>query len=521
MHELLKDFRLLPTERLLLDGGDARIALDPSLALNKYGCSPIPDPGVAAFASSTASTISEPSFAAADRLRRRLATNIHNETHEALYTRELNRIRQELLYLCGVSDMHGLEIIFAASGTDLHLIAAQMVAGSELMPTLIIMTESDETGSDVSTALSGQHFSTRSALGFPTIEKTPIGGGNAIEVVTVPVRLANGNPRQPSAVNAEIETLVTGSAKRGQRVLLILIDLSKTGLISPDLGYVSALHRRLPETVDVLVDASQFRMAQSTLRAYLNQGFIVAMTGSKFVTGPAFSGALLIPSSVAVRLRGHRPSAALNLYSARADWPDNWAVAENLANIANFGLLLRWEAALEELRMFRSVPDAQVKSFLKAFADAVQNRLMSDPAFDPLPVSPIVRTPLIDASGWDHIPTIFSFLLYRPGPDHRKVHLSRDQTLQIYQSMQANLANGNGLPLPGLNGKPARLRCQLGQPAACGNRNGIPVSALRLCASARLIVEATSQNGAKASAVIHRALATLDTTALLVKCHNE
>jgi hypothetical protein len=59
------------------------------------------------------------------------------------------------------------------------------------------------------------------------------------------------------------------------------------------------------------------------------------------------------------------------------------------------------------------------------------------------------------------------------------------------------------------------LRCQLGQPVACGQRDGVPVSALRLCASARLIVEATAQNGRQASAVIERALAVLEKTALL------
>ncbi|MGZ3158455.1 MAG: hypothetical protein ACXU7H_05170, partial [Burkholderiaceae bacterium] len=73
----------------------------------------------------------------------------------------------------------------------------------------------------------------------------------------------------------------------------------------------------------------------------------------------------------------------------------------------------------------------------------------------------------------------------------------------IYRSLQTDLGNG--------------LRCQLGQPVACGSRNGIPVSALRLCASARLVVEGCAQHGKNASAVIQSALEALDKTAILIE----
>ena len=59
-------------------------------------------------------------------------------------------------------------------------------------------------------------------------------------------------------------------------------------------------------------------------------------------------------------------------------------------------------------------------------------------------------------------------------------------------------------------------RYQLGQPVSCGKRDGVPVSALRICASARLIVEATTGGGEKAARVIGKALAALDKAALLV-----
>jgi hypothetical protein len=46
-------------------------------------------------------------------------------------------------------------------------------------------------------------------------------------------------------------------------------------------------------------------------------------------------------------------------------------------------------------------------------------------------------------------------------------------------------------------------------------RDGVAVSALRLCVSARLIVEAVANDGVGATAVIERAMAALDKTAQL------
>src|SRR5215472_5044619 len=122
--------RALPaTTELLTHGGDTRITLDPARGLNKYGCAPLPDPDLATFGSSTASTLSSTGYAAADRLRACLADAAGHESPALTYSRELDRMRTELADLCGVADLPELEIVFAASGTDLHLLAAQLAAG--------------------------------------------------------------------------------------------------------------------------------------------------------------------------------------------------------------------------------------------------------------------------------------------------------------------------------------------------------------------------------------------------------
>lgn len=493
---------LLPTEQLLASGGDARIALDPASGLNQYGCPPFPEPDVAAFGSSTASAISGLGFAAASRLRGRLLQEAGRVPHGLIYAREIHRIRQELLDLCGISELSGLEVLIAASGTDAHLLAAHLT-DDESRPSLVVMIDAAETGSRVPEALAG---------GSAGAEGKPVR-----EVVTIPVRLANGVPRTAAEVDSDVDATVSRALAKGRRVLLILVDISKTGFIAPSPACVSELQRRYPEAVDVLVDACQFRIAPLTLRAYLEQGFMVAITGSKFVTGPTFSGALLIPVAAARGIRG-RPFPFALLDRARpVDSSPAWFSEGVFDARANFGLLLRWEAALAELRAFYAVPKEAVKRFLLSFAHVVQERLADDPVFEALAMPQLERGPLASATGWDTIQTIFPFLLFHPESHGKRVALNHEETVRVNRLLQLDLAAGaqDSIDVASI-GRLASLRCQLGQPVCCGVIDGVPVSALRLCMSARLIVEATEKNGLNAPGVIKRTLSVLEKTAAIV-----
>ncbi|MGZ5802484.1 MAG: hypothetical protein ACXWJZ_17885, partial [Burkholderiaceae bacterium] len=228
------------TAELLIEGGDARIALGSDGITNKYGCTPFPDPGLLSFGSSTASVISAPAFEAANRLRDKLVTALATEPAAQIYARELDRIRPELKNLCGVADMSDLDIVFAASGTDLHLIASQIAGGSTALPVRVIMAGVEETGSCVPIALAGKHFSTRSALGQAVDEGAPIAGSNSIEISTVPIRHGDGRARSIAEIDANVELLVREATDMHQRVLLILVDVSKTGMIAPSPGCVTA-----------------------------------------------------------------------------------------------------------------------------------------------------------------------------------------------------------------------------------------------------------------------------------------
>lgn len=467
----------ISTEALLTAGADARIRLDPATGLNRYGCPPRPDPELAAFGSSTASVISSSAFAAADALRQRLFRGGRPPSPAAL-EREAARLRDELVHLCGCAGLPGLRVHFAPSGTDLHCLAARLAGAAADQPLTALLIDPEETGRGVPAALAGC---------------SPCGGvapGEGARVETVVVRWQDGTPIPVEEVDGDFLRRAILALERGQRLLLVMVDVSKTGLAAPSPSVAAALRQQFPGQVDVLVDACQFRVTPYTLRAYLEQGFMVAVTGSKFITGPTFSGALFVPSPLQGRC----------------------SPGEDLPAPGGAGWLLRWEAALEELRAFNALPQDEVASFFQTFAGEIGGRLAAEPAFEPLH-SPL---PARHGGGWDRIPTIFPFILRRPGGSGWNC-LGREESARIYGLLQQDLRTiYDASTLRGWEDT-ASLRCQFGQPVNCGSPGGRPASALRLCASARLAVEAVSGGGRGQGMVIERALQALEKAARLTR----
>jgi hypothetical protein len=496
-------------EELLISGGDARMSLN-TAGMNKYGCFATPQPGMLSYSSSTASTISEVGYAACEQLYGRLEKAFSHEPVHATYAREMERVRSELVSLCECDSIDGLEIVFGASGTDLHLFAAQLCAGDKGL--LVIMPEASETGTGVKAALEGRHFSTCSTFGSTATAGGKIEGSAAIDVASIHSRFPDGTLRSESSVDAEVEARVAEAAKTGTHVLLTLTDVSKTGVIIPSVACAIALKRRYPDTLDVLVDACQFRLAPPTLCAYLDYGCMVAMTGSKCITGPAFCGALLVPQDAAQRLREHTLPAGLAAYSCHADWPQGWKARNGLPATANYGLLLRFEAALAELRAFHALPQQRILPFVQRFAQAIQERLEHSAAFVPLATRAIQRQGLVSTVTWDQVPTIFPFLLRNPSTG---MLLNREKMQQAYANMQLDL--GVHGDIPNAQRDIAALRCLPGQPVACGEREGVAVSALRISLDMRLTVDALSKHGCGTDAVIADALRVLDKAALLAQ----
>ena len=230
------------------------------------------------------------------------------------------------------------------------------------------------------------------------------------------------------------------------------------------------LTSRFPEDLDVLVDACQFRLAPATLRTYLAQGWLVAVTGSKFLAGPIFSGALMVPHNRRDELSRADPGPALADYCGAGDWPQGWAARRSLPARANFGLIARWKAALHELEALYHHHELKIASVVLAVDDRVRQRLTEDPRLVRLPGRRLDRSVLGSRTHHDAIPTIHPFLLRARGG-----MLPSAAMAEVYRRLAG-----------GADGRPVRL----GQPVAIGLREGVATSALRLCLSAPLITAA-------------------------------
>lgn len=475
---------------LLVQGGDGRIQLDPLRGVNQYGCPIAPDPALLAFGSSTASVISAGAWAALvephDRLRQALAAAPPGEVHQ----REMLAIRHTLCRWCGLAEA-AVDVVFAASGTDIHLIVGQLCRAAG--PVRAIMVEPSETGSGVPAAVSGHHFGQRTALGTSVKPGSDVAADTAVDVSAVAVRQADGGLRPAEEIDADFAHQVAAAIAAGQSALLIQIAPSKTGIVAPSHAMVAHLQQQYGDKLAVLVDACQMRSSPATLQGHLQRGCMVAITGSKFLTGPTFSGALLIPAPVGQRLRQHALPSALRTYSCPGDWPDDWPGVKQLPDLGNFGLVLRWQAALYELAQFAMLAPADIERTVHALAQAIQQRLADDAHFLPLALPPT------GSGAWDQSPTLFPFVVC----DRRGTPLSCAQTAWIYRE----LWQPHPLPTPA-----GHLRCQVGQPVHAGYRRQQPCAALRLAIDARLVVTASAQG---ADRVISDAMAVLDKTAAL------
>src|SRR5579883_3414135 len=347
-----------PLETLLASGGDTRLQLDAATRLNGYGWRPYPRPEAFTFASSTATSISERGFAAADAVRHALIRDGLRRGLESAFADHVEAQREMLKKLLEL-DHTGTDIVFSPSGTDseLHaLFVARTLLGT---PMASVVVAADETGSGIAYAACGKHFNSLTAQGMTVEKGDPVLGlAEDVACLPIPLRDPEGRARSLTEVDDAVIAAAAEAVRSGRKVLLHAMDRSKLGGRAPSLACLGEIGARWPGRVQILVDACQMRLSRSRLRWHLDRGHLVLVTGSKFFTGPPFSGALLVPAGLSARMAAApAPPAGLHDYTSRSDWPRSWeSVRRSLRERLNLGQYLRWSAALEEMRAYLSVP---------------------------------------------------------------------------------------------------------------------------------------------------------------------
>jgi hypothetical protein len=281
----------------------------------------------------------------------------------------------------------------------------------------------------------------------------------------------------------------------GRRVILHGLDLSKTGLLAPRPAFLAELRATYGQGFDIVLDACQARLSPASIRHYLALDAVVLITGSKFFTGPPFAGAALLPDAVAARLRQARLPDGLDAYFGRDEFPADCPAAAHLPPVGNYGLALRWQAALAEIRALLRVPGGRRVEILRGFGQTVRAAIARYEALTLLEVPGVTR--FEGAEDWELLPSIFTFSLRAP---HGPRCLTPAEARNVYLWLNTDLS----ALLPQAGALAARI-CHIGQPVPLAQPGGEGVQgALRVSAGARLISGEPSHRGLRAQARLTR-----------------
>ena len=464
----------LPLESLLTSGGDSRLSLA-SDRRNSYGCTPYPRACVFDFGSSTASNISETAFAAAREAQARMWRDVTRLGASKALALGFERSRQRLRSILDIPDA---EIVFSPSGTDAQLQALVLAKALLGRPLTTVIAGSDQTGSGTAHTACGHHFSDKTSLGVAVQKGAAVGKlSEGVRSISVPFCSADGRLRTAREMDGAIYAAVADAVGRGENVLLQVIDSSKLGWRAPSIACANHMASAWPGKVCVVVDACQMRVSRERLKDYLARGYLVLLTGSKFFTGPAFSGALLIPQSKAAHVHISGESAhALSSYTTCHDWPRTWeGLRTGLSDRQNYGQWLRWEAALHEMEAYFGVPAEFREELFHALALEIPRIIEASPGLQLTDVPQ--GSSNFSRYGEMRSPTIFPFV-----PHYEGRPLAPVQCATLYRAMAQDLSGRLPSDTPDDDRRIARRICEIGQPVALGHSPG---AALRICVSAR------------------------------------
>ncbi len=186
----------------------------------------------------------------------------------------------------------------------------------------------------------------------------------------VALRDGGGAPMPRELVEGMARARVNSALEAGDCALIHAMDVSGSGL--PGVGVAAA--RKIVAHHEgralAVLDACQFRNGHGEIAAALSDGLMVAISGSRFLGGPAHCAALLLPAEMAEALAAAGPHFDLGIAPARLDLPAGLrnVFSESGDALMNIGLGLRWSAALAEFDRYAAVPLGMRAMILEAFA---------------------------------------------------------------------------------------------------------------------------------------------------------
>ena len=440
----------LPIEELLASGGDHRQV--PVDGRNAYGMPLVDLDPIVRGSSCTATPPDALALAVADRWRLDQLEWI-TRTGALPSHRALRReVVEPLLQSLALDADDDRRVVLTPSGTDAETIATAFALAGTHGRVRNVLVGAMEAGSGTALAASGRYFGPRTPFRDPVEPGEPVDGfpTDRVTVVDVELRDGRGRPRRAFDVEAEIEAHVEDALDCRELVLVHAMAGSKTGLRQVDPSWVRTWKQRFPEQVRVIVDAAQARCTPGEIRAFLDAGASVSLTGSKALAAPPFCGALLLDDSLLTDLEhavndGDALPVGLRDIVAAADLPAALIDAVADPQPANLGLLARWHVALDESARLHAISPTDRALFTEALVQQLRHRLSSLRAVELVP-------------SVDQTPTIVSFhVLDATGEPMDKVALQA-----VYRSLIERPGVQLGQPVELFKGGPAALRFAIG-----------------------------------------------------------
>jgi len=473
-----------PTEYLLMSGGDLRLNIDEFELLNKYGCRPFPRPEAFTFASSTATSVSNYAFDKTDKVRSILIQNSLKKGFKNTTIEFSELLKNNLRKSLNIDD--ACQIIFSPSGTDSSLqIAAitQIISDKEITHVLVA---SDETGSGVPAALKGWHFENTTALNHPVKKGDKIEGFRDIDLIKVPLRDENGALKSSTLLDTEIFDAISKTNELGRHIVLHVMDQSKLGYQSPSEEMIQSLKTVDNLSIQIIVDGSQLRLDPNDIQNYLNKGYIVTITGSKYFTGPPYCGALIVPKSVSESINSVKNTIpeGLTKYYNHSDWPTSWFCSKDLSDGFNYGSSMRWNAAIVEMERYFKTPilyrNLGIEMFCNFVEDSINDATFLEPLFGD---ETKINTHNSEDFGLRNIRTIFPFFILK----NNKV-LTNDNVKKLYVLLNSDISDQfaeSSIEIIRL----AAQKCHIGQAVDVKYGNDFQSAVLRISLGARVISE--------------------------------
>lgn len=255
----------------------------------------------------------------------------------------------------------GSEVILCPSGSDAEYIPVAIARALHPEKQIVNgITQLNEIGAGSEPASIGRYFSTHAPfLGEHSFDHLP--GFENVRNFVLPAREADGNVIDASKLMADF---TKSQIAQGNFPLVHGVFGGKTGvrdsIMPPSLDG--------GDTSIGIVDACQGRFSLDELKEWLKQDSIILFTSSKFFQAPPFSGAVILPQSIATKLKNKRcpekmlDGKGLGAFLTHKELPsclDGWTEHLYDPRKNNVGLALRWEAGLAAMEALSTISDSE------------------------------------------------------------------------------------------------------------------------------------------------------------------